>query len=698
MRSLRLTSLLCLAALHAATLWAGPKPKPDGLAITPGLPGAGMGISERGLPANTGATTLNVPLGYTLSSGEGMLSIFDGSAGGIGKNLQAAVSLGFGPQSDGLSLTGYLTDTNTAPTMHVQKQLWGQVGPLPAVSAGVIDLQDRYRRSYYVSGTRRFGPNPTPQRATLKSATPSWPPGPVAPSAGNPATWGTFTLSNQRLEKLSQVAETDALQVPLSAFAPSLDGVLGTDWDDAAKARVELSDGSFLLIGAKHTEGALYVAVAAPSDRIMPHGAGLRLYLEAPRAASRVLTDHHRMYRAQWSAVAPTERQYSATAARGEWREQRAYPDAKRPPERFTVKASGEGDGAWSYPVFEVCIPFSEMGLVTGDDIGFAAVLTLSGGPAAEPPVAPKSGLEILRWPLGRALGHDPDGKLFATRPDQWGDVVLGDQAPGKDRIAAPEATTAPEIDGRITGTEYAGADRRSAEPLPGVEQTLYTLRADGGLHLAVVTRSQYGQPQGEVTEVLLDPDGDEGLSPRSDDRLVRIQDSTKGLQVEAFSWNEKSRQWTDRASLPVQVARETATVGSGFETVLELRIPLSALQQPERAKRQWAPGVGVQMTRKTIPAHLLAEGRAAGRGSGEATYVTVAWGTDIYNKRVMGGVSYPLGTWRGVAEYDGIQVNIGVTGDMLGRRDMRLTVGYTGINGTEDGGPLVGLAVGRPF
>ncbi len=38
MRSLRLTSLLCLAALHAATCWAGPKPKPDGLAITPGLP------------------------------------------------------------------------------------------------------------------------------------------------------------------------------------------------------------------------------------------------------------------------------------------------------------------------------------------------------------------------------------------------------------------------------------------------------------------------------------------------------------------------------------------------------------------------------------------------------------------------------------------------------------------------------------
>lgn len=698
MRSLCPLSLLCLAALHAATLWAGPKPKPDGLAITTGLPGAGMGINERGLPSNTGATTLNLPLGYTLSSGEGMLSLWDGAAGGPGKNFQAAVSLGFGPPSNGLSITGYLTDMNLSPTMHVQKQLWGQVGPLPAVSAGVIDVQDRFRRSYYVAGTRRFGPNPTPLRATLTSATPSWPPGPVPPSAGNPATWGTFTLSDKPLDKGVQVAEADALLVPLSKFPPMLDGVLGTDWDDAAKARIDLSDGSFLLVGAKHTEGALYVAVAAPSDRVMPHGASLRLYLEAPRAASRVLTAHHRMYRAEWSSAAPAERLFVATAERGAWQEKKVYPDSKRPPERFTARASGEGDGAWSYPVFEVCIPFREMGLATGDDIGFAAVLSLSGGAAAEPPAAPRSDEEVLRWPLGRTLGDDPQGKVFASRPDEWGHVVLSEQAPGKQRIAAPQTTTAPTLDGRIGDKEYAGADKRTAEVIPGMEQALYALRAEGGLYLAQVIRSQYGQPRSQVTEILVDPDGDEGLAPRSDDRLVRIQDCPTGLEVDTFSWNEKTRQWTGRESLPVEAAREVTPAGAGFESVLEVRIALSALQPPERVKRQWSPGLGLQTTLKTTPAHLVSAGRAAGREPGKATYVTVAWGTDIYNKRVMAGVSYPIGNWRGVTEYDGIQVNVGMGGPLLGRPDMRLTVGYTGINGTADGGPLVGLAFGRPF
>jgi hypothetical protein len=698
MRSLRLAFLVCLAALQAAVLWAGPKPKPDGLAITTGLPGAGMGISERGLPSNTGATTLNLPLGYTLSSGESMLSLWDGTAGGPGKNVQAAFSLGFGPASDGLSITGYATDMNISPTMHVQKQLWGQVGPLPAVSAGVIDLQNRFRRSYYVSGTRRFGPNPTPLRAVLTAATPSWPPGPVPPSPGNPATWGTLTLSDQRLDKLTQVAETDKLQVPLSSFPPLLDGVLGTDWDDAAKARIDLSDGSFLLVGAKHTEGALYVAVAAPSDRVVPHAASLRLYLEAPRAASRVLTVHHRMYRVEWSHVAPTEQQFTATADRGEWREQKAYPDTKRPPERFTAKASGNGDGAWSYPVFEVCIPFKEMGLATGDDIGFAAVLSLSGGAAAEPPVAPKSDQEVLCWPLGRALGHDPVGKIFLTRPDQWGAVVLSDKAPGKDRIAAPQRATAPELDGRIADKEYAGADKRTAEVIPGVEQTLYALRAEGYLYLALVIRAQYGQPQSQVTEVVLDPNGDGGLAPRTDDRLVRIEDGPRGLRVETFSWNEKTQQWTGRESLPVEVARAVIPASAGFESGLELRLPLSELQPPERMKHQWSPGVGLQTTLKTAPAHLVSAGRPAANEPGKATYVTVAWGTDIYNKRVMAGVSYPVGNWRGVTEYDGIQVNVGMSGRLLGRPDFRLTVGYTGVNGTADGGPLVGLAFGHPF
>lgn len=676
--------------------------KPRGMSMVTSMPGSGFGINERGQLDPGGATTLNVPLGYTLSAGQQLLGLWGGSAGGEGFNLQAGLSLGMLGPAQGLSVTGVWTDTHDPVAYHVQKQLWGETASWPALSVGVLDANEDYEgvgRSYYLSATKRLGTTSSAQ-AVLRAAAPAWPPGPVPPSAGNPASWGTAFLSGQRLGAGAATTASDRLSIPLSAQPPALDGMLGTDWEDAAQVRLTLTEGQYLFLGAKHTGGTLYVVAAVPSDRGLTPGSEATLYLEMPRSASRTLTSHHRSFRLVWGPEKDETVRYAAASPHGRWEYRRVEADDRRPPLRFTGIVSESGDGAWRYPVFEFAIPLSEIDVAEGDEIGFAVSVNLP-AESPRPPQTRSEATDLVRWPLGRTVYTGGKSSSFGTHPDQWGDLVMGPRTRGDGRLGAPEVAQAPVLDGRLAEGEWKGADSRTSELASGVSQTLYVQRSTSDLCLALVSRSDLGTQRDQVVEVYLDPDGDEGLWPRSDDLLLRITQA-QPPKLEAFRWNEGARRWTTRAEVDFEAATASNPTRTGFESVTELAIPLRYLQARAGSKTPAALrgtlGLGVETLLTTNPARVARGAAGREKGAGESTFVTLGWGTGIYHDRAMGGLSHPVGSFRGTVEYDGDQLNMGLTGGLFGSRRARLTVGYNGVNSTPDGGPLVGLSFTDSF
>lgn len=696
---IRMSRLLCILAMCIAASLGHAYEKPVTMGMTTSMPGAGFGIDERGRLGPDGAVQLNIPVGYTLSKDQYMLGFWAGAAGGEFINLQFSQTVGFLSPGKGLSITGIYTDYHYPWTAHVQKQLWPETDYWPAVSAGVIDVSHHVERSYYVAATKRLARLRRRRQMVFRAATPAWPAATDPPSPDNPSTWGVMKLSGEAFGADAGAARDDEMLVPSSEYPVVLDGMVGREWEDAAQVRLELPDGQFFLLGAKLSSGVLYVVVAVPSDRQLLRGAGAELYFEVPRSARHELTSNHLRYKLQWDKRRkPRLLQFKASPVGGKWTDKPSEPDTRRPPERFSGEAGDFGDGLWRYPVFEFAIPLRELGVEgDGEEIGFCALVDLPRERITFP-LDKRPEEQIARWPMGHA--GSPHGKncRFELRPDLWGDVVFGPKTVGEQRIGAPATRQAPSIDGRIDEEEWACADRRDVDLAPGVEQTIYVQRSRDHLYVASVWTAPTSVWLDQVVDVFVDPYGDGGFWPHADDRQLRIQPRGGDVKLTAYSWDEKCKQWRTRKRIPFQAASDNVASATGVQSATEVAIPLNALGLSTKASRNRQIGLGLRAEVTPILGRRVGDAPVVERPPGKSTYLTAAWGTGIYDHRVIYGISQPIGSFRGIAEWDGDQINIGLSGPIVESDKVTLTVGYNGVNERVDGGPLVGLSFGGGF
>ena len=143
-----------------------------------GLPGSGYGVEEDGSVGFNGALQMNIPVAYTLSSGNYALAGHSSAVnGGLALGLSGddvngtlTIGIGLGPAEGGL----YCGVMNTGsahwgePAYNLQWQVLAETEQHPAVAIGVVDLLNmRPARlshifdgggcSLYAVATRRFG-------------------------------------------------------------------------------------------------------------------------------------------------------------------------------------------------------------------------------------------------------------------------------------------------------------------------------------------------------------------------------------------------------------------------------------------------------------------------------------------------------------------------------------------------------------
>ncbi len=676
--------------------WTPGDSPPAARALTLTLPTSGVAVDERGRLDPGGAVHLSIPIAYTLSQGQ-----FAGTAFGLDSDDDWTGVYGFSgglsTPLGGLSLTFAAGDRggSDALTGHAQALLWPETSAWPAISAGVFDLADHYERSYYVTATKRLGKK-HPKRVTLKASAPVWPPGDTTPSADSPDTWGKMTLASDTPSP-EDLPAIDEITAPASEYPPMLDGMIGIEWEDAGQVRLDLPDGEFLLLGAKRVGRVLYVALGVPSNRYLNRGARADLYFRVPSPPDAQPADTLHRYTLRWDAKKGHMRQYRALGSAGEWTEDACAGDPGRPPRRFTAIAAALGDGAWHYPVFEFAIPLKGLGVEPGaTGLGFLASVSL---PAGQHDAVLKRDSEYrTRWPFGRGTYQSAShNDVFAQTPDMWGSVLREPDRYAKNSLVAPEIETSPTVDGVLGPEEWAAADRATTEIATGVQQTVYLQRTARALWLASVWDVSAGQWADQIVDVLLDPEGDEGLRPREDDRLLRITCQGDQVELRAFSWHYARGKWVPLEGLPFGAAARHEAIPTGSRNTVEARIPLERLALRQDSKDNVALRLALETTVTSMPARMVEPGAKVEVGPGKSTYVTAAWGSGVYEDRLMYGVSHPIGPFRGIAEYNGDAVNVGLTGTAPGRDDWRFTLGWSDPD-DRSGALVLGTAVTTRF
>ncbi len=689
--------------LITATLAGGPcsAQRPAGLAISTGMPGNGFGLNELGRLDPGGATQMNIPIGYTLSGDQMLLDLYAGQTGtSPGWNPAGALTLGLGQPGHGISATGVYNDDPQHYTGHAQVQLWQDTGDFPGVSAGFLDFADRYhRRTGFVALTKRLGP-PVDREAPYEFAgEPAWPVSPRQPRLDSPSTWGVLVLSG--VPATGQRAPRNELWVPEAAQAPILDGMLGDDWQDAHQVKLNMRHHEQFLLGVKHVAKVLYVVVAVPSDRQTAPGSYVELCFETAKVAkAKGLTDKDVKLKLEWIGADGGAKLSKAAAVKGKWVAGEAVSGQQLRQQALSGWCGDAGDGVWRYPVFEFAIPFGELGLDGSvDRIGFAARANLPAMALPSEAEQKDRSTERMRWPsFPNRTDLNVAPASFEACPDYWGAVLFRDKSMGNQRISAPKIAKAPTLDGEIGKDEWADADQRRVTLPSGAQQTLYCARTDDAVYIALVSTAIDGPRRLEDLSIYLDPHGQGGLALRADDRMLKLTQTDTGVKTELRRWNEKQAKWQVTQEQFCKVVVKSVPNLQGCKTVVEIELPMSAVRFARTPGETQILGLGIETTLTPAPPKL-AHTLATEPGAGKATYVTLGWGTGIYQHHPIGGLSYPVGSYRAMAEYDGQGVNVGLTGGLFASENVRLTLGWNAINRRREvGGPVIGTAFGMKF
>lgn len=134
-----------------------------------GLPGSGYAVDPDGYVGFDGALQMNVPVAYTPSSGNYLVTYHSSavnggieiSFGGDDANGTGTIAAGFGPDGNGLYLAAMLTGNGNwgEPAHNIQYQILSETDSRPAVAIGIVDIfnmRPEKRSEIFEGGGRSF--------------------------------------------------------------------------------------------------------------------------------------------------------------------------------------------------------------------------------------------------------------------------------------------------------------------------------------------------------------------------------------------------------------------------------------------------------------------------------------------------------------------------------------------------------------
>lgn len=404
---------------------------------------------------------------------------------------------------------------------------------------------------------------------------------PLEAQAELPATWGVLRLDGRFVATPEPQTYVADVSVPLSDEQPAINGTLGyEEWAQALPVIMPLEDGQELFLLLERSDTMLYVCLAAPSVSAARGGQQAELYLDLGKGSDRTITPWQRLLQA--TIQSPTQTALSVFSGEGgRW----VPVPAEKPGSGPRARGNSNGDGAWSYPVFEFAIPLDQLSDRGKrlEQIGFMArVQTFGRGKPLPMPLTPTR--EAIYWPDGRSAYGITNSAPLGLRPDAWGHlrVSANDPEPG---LAVPLASGPVRVDGQIGLKEWQGATRTEYR-FPGNQyRVLRVLRDEQRVYVAVRTRLARGLKADESCGLYLDPAADGGLRPRSDDRLYRMPlgCDLKGqvLQYVGDQWERVRGEECVAASFPL----------SDYESSYEFALPLAVFDKPQ------APNLAVEVS-----------------------------------------------------------------------------------------------------
>lgn len=643
-----------------------------------GLPSSGGMINSEGTFDITGASQMNIPIAYTLHQRQHQWGLHwsdKAESDDIGSLL--SLSLGRSQPGRGLSLTVLFMD-HEGLTGGIQKQLWPETAKWPAMAAGVYDVTDRVDRGGYVVATRQLGGR-RGRRLQL-----GWPPDEVsAVSTDNPSTWGQLIISGQPMEASPALtAARHMLEVPVLASAPRIDGIIGAgEWEEATAQVHHFAPGEEMMVMAGHDDLNLYMCLCVPSDHGFGPGYMAQLFFEVPQQGASTLNESHQRYSAQVSHAGELG-QFFSRGHEGTWRKPGEGPNAETV---FSAAASGGGDGAWRWPVFEFSIPLSALRVDNGElvSLGFAVRISLPAGGAYQG--AAQKYTDMVRFPAGRSSYRSPYNHIFPTRPDLWGKATLEADSSASDTVPVMLTTEPVEIDGQLNESLWQQSAAASYTVFGDLTQTVRALADDDYLYVGVRCQISRGQQTRRSCQVYLDPLGDEGLLPRADDRLYHLEAATDTVQC--FRWEDDS--WSQRVPSRFTAAAHSTIENQQMVDTYEFAIPLRELNRPASDA---ALGLAVQTQYEARPSARVVQSTPA------RAYLTAGWGGGPFSGHGFGGLSLRVGRrGRGIIEYDGEGLNLGYVTKLPGA-NYNLMLGLHNLAGSHDSRLTIGLCQQSEF
>jgi hypothetical protein len=386
-----------------------------------------------------------------------------------------------------------------------------------------------------------------------------------AADANVPATWGVLHLSGDSSDKAPE-PRTAAWEItaPLVDNRPDLDGKIGwQEWEGAGRVIEPLDDSAEWMLLARRDDTTLFVCLAAPSIFAAHRGQVAEIYLAPAEASPLPLSAAVRVFRLQPDEVGQA-RLGTLQGDRGHWRE---VDNSPHTPVTWRGDAAGGGDGAWAYAVFEFAIPLAALaqeGVVPERLLCMARLqVEAHGGAVASPE---NHNPESVVWPDGRT-GYN-NATIAALRPASWPRLALG-PAGEPDDLQVPRATQPIRVDGELSAEEWQGAWSANYALSPGQWRRVMLARDGENLYVAVRLHVARGVRKGEICRVYVDPRGDGGLTPGSDDLMYRV---TLGSKDRPETFRYKLQEWRQTASGDITAAGGRI---SGRESCYELALPL---------------------------------------------------------------------------------------------------------------------------
>jgi hypothetical protein len=340
----------------------------------------------------------------------------------------------------------------------------------------------------------------------------SWPPGrPWSGDALRPEQWGRIRLLAQGEPPLGQ--EPELLAAAREPFAGLADGALYPGEWHPDRSRFFETEAGPMLLTASWNEGLLRLAVALLAVPAAGPQLKADLFLAGQQAGGSAAMQALSL---RWDARLHRSFCWAGRFAGGQWRWTKLAPGSQLQRSGFQAGLSAQGDGSWPFVVAEYVVPLG--GLLPPASAELKACLFITGLPA-------RAGCDdALYWPAGHGPGVSCDEVLLCEHPDGWGTVRPAADGLRKGELLLGRLVSTPRLDGRLEPSEWAGSGEAEMAFLGLGKAALHVGLAGERLLVGIWCRPPRRGLAAPRLEICLDPQGDGGLLPRPDDRLLVLQ------------------------------------------------------------------------------------------------------------------------------------------------------------------------------